>query len=80
MDPFQYDVLIVGGGNAGLCAAMSAMELGVTVGILEKAPRAQRGGNSTLTSHMRFAFDSVEDLIPLMDEPSDQMVKDMADK
>lgn len=80
MDPFQYDVLIVGGGNAGLCAAMSAMELGVTVGILEKAPRAQRGGNSTLTSHMRFAFDSVEDLIPLMDEPSDQMIKDMADK
>ena len=66
MDSVQYDVLIVGGGNAGLCAAMSALELGVKVGILEKAPRAQRGGNSTLTSHMRFAFDSVEDLVPFL--------------
>ena len=66
MDSVQYDVLIVGGGNAGLCPAMSALELGVKVGILEKAPRAQRGGNSTRTSHMRFAFDSVEDLVPLI--------------
>jgi len=80
LDSAQYDVLIVGAGNAGLCAAMSALELGAKVGILEKAPKAQRGGNSTLTSHMRFAFNSVEDLAPLMDNPSEQLIKDMSDK
>ena len=80
MDSAQYDVLIVGAGNAGLCAAMSALELGAKVGILEKAPKAQRGGNSTLTSHMRFAFNNIEDLVPLMDDPSDQLIKDMSDK
>ena len=66
-----YDVLIVGSGNAGLCAAMAAIEHGATVCILEKAPRSQRGGNSTLTSHMRFAYDGIDDLVPLMDNVSD---------
>jgi tricarballylate dehydrogenase len=64
-----YDVLVVGAGNAGLCAAQAAHEAGVTVGILEKAPRAERGGNSALTGHMRFPYSSADEIAPLMNDP-----------
>jgi len=42
----EYDVVVVGGGNAALCAALSAHEHGAKVVILEAASREQRGGNS----------------------------------
>lgn len=61
-----YDVLVVGGGNAALCAASSAHEHGTRVGVLEKAPKNERGGNSSMTAHMRFVYNSVDDLIPLI--------------
>ena len=41
----RYDVIVVGGGNAGMCAALSAQEHGARVLVLEKAPEAWRGGN-----------------------------------
>ncbi len=41
-----FDVLIIGGGNAALCAAMTASEAGATVLVLESAPQAFRGENS----------------------------------
>lgn len=63
----NYDVLVVGGGNAALCSALAAREYGAKVGILEKASREERGGNSTLTAHMRFVYNSVEDLVPLIE-------------
>ena len=44
-----YDVVIVGGGNAALCAALSAREHGANVLVLERAPEEQRGGNSAYT-------------------------------
>ena len=75
-----YEVLIVGGGNAGLCAALAALEAGASVGIIEKAPRAERGGNSALTAHMRFAYNGVEDLIPLMDNPAEYDLKILAER
>ena len=43
---FRYDVLVVGCGIAGLSAALSARECGARVGILERAPEEERGGNS----------------------------------
>ncbi len=46
-------VLVVGSGNAGLCAAMTAAEAGVSVLLLECAPKPYRGGNSRHTRNFR---------------------------
>lgn len=48
-----YDVMIVGGGNAGLCAAITARQAGASVLLLEQAPRDLRGGNSRHTRNLR---------------------------
>ena len=48
-----YDVLVLGGGNAGLCAAITAREAGASVAIVESAPKHLRGGNSRHTRNMR---------------------------
>jgi tricarballylate dehydrogenase len=48
-----YDVLVLGGGNAALCAAITAREAGATVLVLEAAPFVMRGGNSRHTRNMR---------------------------
>jgi tricarballylate dehydrogenase len=48
-----YDVLVVGGGNAALCAAICAREAGASVLLLEAAPRDWRGGNSRHTRNLR---------------------------
>src|SRR6266702_1407165 len=48
-----YDLLILGGGNAALCAALSACKMGLTVRIVESAPIHLRGGNSRHTRNMR---------------------------
>ena len=47
------DVLVVGGGNAGLCAALAAREQGAQVLVIESAPREFRGGNSRHTRNLR---------------------------
>ena len=49
----EFDVLVAGGGNAGLCAALSAAELGARVAVVECAPREFRGGNSRHTRNLR---------------------------
>jgi len=49
-----WDVLVLGGGNAGLCAAITAREAGASVLILECAPKDFRGGNSRHTRNLRF--------------------------
>ena len=49
----DYDVAVVGGGNAALCAAISARRAGARVIVLERAPRDFRGGNSRHTRNFR---------------------------
>ena len=49
----EWDVVVIGGGNAALCAAMTAAEEGAQVLILEAAPKAYRGGNSRHTRNFR---------------------------
>ncbi len=49
----QYDIAVIGGGNAALCAAMTAAQAGARVLILEGAPKPYRGGNSRHTRNFR---------------------------
>jgi tricarballylate dehydrogenase len=48
-----YDVLVCGGGNAALCAAITARKAGASVILAEHAPKAMRGGNSRHTRNLR---------------------------
>lgn len=56
--PQSCDVLVVGGGNAGLCAAITAREAGASVVLLEHAPKPFRGGNSRHTRNLRAMHNS----------------------
>ena len=59
----QYDVIVVGGGNAALCAALSASEHAKRILVLERSPEEEAGGNSRFTAGlMRVAYAGVEDL------------------
>jgi tricarballylate dehydrogenase len=64
-------VVVVGAGNAALCAALSAREQGAEVLVLERAPRELRGGNTAFTAGaMRVAYSGLDDLRRLMPELS----------
>ncbi len=66
-----YDVVVVGAGNAALCAALSARERGASVLVLEKAPEYFRGGNTYFTGGaLRFAFNGLEDIKALVPDMS----------
>jgi tricarballylate dehydrogenase len=59
----QYDVIVVGAGNAALCAALSAAETAKKILVLERAPEEESGGNSRYTAGlMRVAYAGVDDL------------------
>ena len=60
-------VVVVGGGNAALCAAIRSRERGADVVLLERASYELRGGNSRFTAGaMRTVYEGTEDLLKLM--------------
>ena len=59
----MVDVLVIGGGNAALCAALMAREAGASVLLLEAAPRGWRGGNSQHTRNLRCMHDTPQDVL-----------------
>ncbi len=65
------DIVIVGAGNAALCAAISAAEQGARVTVLERAPRHARGGNSAFTGGcFRTVYDGAGDIAQLVPDLS----------
>jgi tricarballylate dehydrogenase len=59
----MHDVLVIGGGNAALCAALVAREAGASVLLLESAPKPWRGGNSPHTRNIRCMHDAPQDVL-----------------
>ena len=57
------DVLVIGGGNAALCAALMARESGASVTLLESAPKEWRGGNSSHTRNIRCMHEEPQDVL-----------------
>ena len=68
-DSEDYDVVVVGSGNAGFCAASAAKEVdsSLRVLLLEKSPESWAGGNSTFTAGAyRTVFHGLDDVRPLV--------------
>ena len=59
----MVDVLVIGGGNAALCAVLMAREAGASVMLLESSPKEWRGGNSQHTRNLRCMHDAPEDVL-----------------
>ena len=59
----MFDLLVIGGGNAALCAALVAREAGASVLLLESAPVEWRGGNSIHTRNIRCMHDAPQDVL-----------------
>jgi tricarballylate dehydrogenase len=77
MPPRQdgYDVVVVGGGNAALCAAISAANSGARVLVLERSPIEERGGNTAYTDGlMRTVYDGPEDIRAYCPDLTDEEV------
>ncbi|MDH3702749.1 MAG: FAD-dependent tricarballylate dehydrogenase TcuA [Alphaproteobacteria bacterium] len=72
----QYDVIVVGAGNAAMCAAMSAHENGAKVCILERANEEEAGGNSRYTAGaLRFAHNGMQDILTLVELTDEEKEK-----
>jgi tricarballylate dehydrogenase len=71
----NYDVIVVGGGNAAFCAALAAEEKGAKVLVLEAAPEDESGGNSRFTAGaMRVVYNGVDDIKALVPDLSDDEI------
>ncbi|WP_158888026.1 FAD-dependent oxidoreductase [Amycolatopsis anabasis] len=74
----EWQVVVVGAGNAGLCAGMAALQAGArSVAVLEAAPKETRGGNSSLTKSMRFPWPDSRYISALLRGPHDHRVDEL---
>jgi tricarballylate dehydrogenase len=65
--------VVVGAGNAAMCAALAAREQGASVIMLERAPEDESGGNTRFTAGaIRFAYNGVGDLRELMPDLTEE--------
>jgi tricarballylate dehydrogenase len=70
----DWDVVVVGGGNAALCAALSARETAKRVLVLERAPEDEAGGNSRFTAGLlRIVYNGAQDLAQLIDLSKEEL-------
>ena len=77
-DRIYFDVVVVGAGNAALCAALSARDQGVSVAVLEKAPPAEQGGNCPFTGGgFRFVHEGIDDIRRFVPDLTDEEVARM---
>src|SRR5436853_3622308 len=72
----KYDVLVAGGGNAALCAAIMAARSGASVLVVEMASKFYRGGNTRHTRNIRCAHDTATDTLS-GPYPEDEFFKDL---
>src|SRR2546423_8949222 len=67
----EWDVIVVGGGNAAFCAGLAAREAGASVLMLEAAPEEESGGNSRFTAGaMRVVYNDLDDIKALVPDLS----------
>ena len=72
----KNNIIVIGSGNAAMCAAIAALEKGAKVLMIEKADGNEWGGNSRYTAGaMRFAYDSFADIKPLLKNAHDEKIE-----
>jgi tricarballylate dehydrogenase len=71
----DFDVIVVGAGNAAFCAALAAREQGASVVMLEAAPEEESGGNSRFTAgSMRVVYNGVDDIKTLVPDLTEEEI------
>lgn len=69
----DHPVIVVGAGNAALCAALAVAEQGVPVTVLERAPKEERGGNTAFAGGaLRMVYDGIRDIEQLVPDITDE--------
>src|SRR5882724_12536923 len=69
----MYDVIVIGAGNAGLTAALAAQQQEMRVLLLDKCPKAARGGNTRFSGGgFRFTYNNLDDMRPMVPELTDE--------
>lgn len=72
----ETDIVVIGAGNAAMCAALSARESGAEVMVLERSSKKERGGNSTYTAGaIRFVYNGVEDILAVADDLTEEEIQ-----
>ena len=70
----QAEVIVVGAGNAALCAALAAKDAGANPVVLETAPKAERGGNTFFVAgSTRWVFNNMDDIREVLDLTDEEM-------